>query len=310
VLASEPELELIDCPTFSPTVTSELLAIELHTLGIATSPTMIWRIRCHGQSATVELRNSSGSGAAPRAGERGIIAQESIHIPVSMSIDLSTTDEGAWPRLIAISASELAAQSMTSTATAPLQKRALVPRVEVVAFDAKTPRRTRYLPGVGFALTHLGKPGAWLYGPTLGAELRIERVALFGTDLRAAWGKSTLADANVAWQLISVAAFGGYALDLGPVEASALLGMRVGRLRLKGEAKSVETSGRELVGPTGGPLVALRLRTAPSQGLFWGVNLELGYSVWSVRGNYDGQAPLLVVDGAWTSAAANVGWAF
>ncbi len=326
VWGSELRLDIADCPALNPTATRELFAVELRTLGVAETSPLTVSIRCHGQRATLRLREASESShalaATARRGETSALTHEqramslpnetseSIHDLSSMDVDLSSTDEAAWPRLIALSASELVEQSLRSSPIALVPERDSLPRIEVVSFDARTPRRPRFLPFVGLTLGRLGDPGTWLTGLTLGTELRVRRIALFGTDLRGQWGSNALTDANVTWQLISVAAYGGLVIDFGPVELSASGGLRVGRLALEGQAKSADASGRELVGPTGGPLIAVRLRAPVGRGLFAGVTLEEGYSLWSVRGNYGQRAPLLVVDGTWSSAVLGFGWAF
>lgn len=307
--ASELGLEIQGCPSLSRAVTSELLGIELRTLGISPAAAMVWVVRCQGQSATVELL------AQPKK-ESVDKPLESIEAQTSMQIDLSRTDEAAWPRLIALAASELAEQGLaraTATRSGPAGalaaegSRARSLHVSVFAFDVKTKRKSHTV-ALGVGLTRLGDPGAWLLGPTLGAELPIGRRTILGSDLRVQWGQSTLAEGTVSWRLASAAVLGGFALTLRPIEASVHVGIRAGQLALSGEAKSAEQSGQRLVGPTGGPLVGLRLRTASVRGLFAGADLEVGYAWWSVQGNDDAGPPAVTVDGAWTHAAAGVGW--
>jgi hypothetical protein len=233
-------------------------------------------------------------------------------IPLSMQLDLSSTDEAAWPRLIAISASELAEQSRAFATAAPLPVLALRPSVSVVSFDVrtKTKEKTQYATSLGLSVTRLGAPLTSLIGPTLHADMRLGRRGLLASELRTQWGQLTIADANVSWRFISGAASGGVAFLRSPIEADFLLGVRVGQLMLSGEAKSNEAIGRKLFGPSGGPFVSLRLRKALLGDLLVGSDLEAGYSVWPVRGTYDEGAHLVSVDGVWTGFGLSIGWVF
>lgn len=296
-LGSEPRVEIVDCPSLGPTATRELLAIELGTLGVDPGFAMAWTVRCQGQRATLTLR------------ERLEGQPERL---AAVELDLSSTDEAAWPRLIAISASELVGQSRQaprSPSPTETPRYGLVPRVTLVAFDAQTKNRPRFLPSIGFVASRLGEPATLLMGLHLGAELRLGRTLLAGADLRAQWGDTSMAAADVSWQLVSVGAFGGAAMDLGIAEVSAVGGMRAGRLALSGKATSSEFSGRELIGATGGPFVTLRARRTLGRSAFVGVFFEAGYSLWPVRGSNDGIAPLVTVEGVWTTVGVSVGWA-
>jgi hypothetical protein len=233
-----------------------------------------------------------------------------VEAPARMTLDLSSTDEAAWPRLIALAASELAEQRFSSPRAATSPVRTLSPQVKVVSFDVKTTKKHGFMLTLGGAFSRLGERAVWLMGPSVGAQLHVGRVALLGTEVRVQWGQSTLAEANVDWQLASASAFGGLRRKFEPIEVSGVLGLRVGQLRLTGEAKTAEESGRKLVGPTGGPLLGIRLRTTPVSGVFVGAHLEAGYTWWSVQGTYDNTAPLVTVDGVWTSAAIEAGLAF
>jgi len=289
--ATEPRLELVDCPSLSPTVTNELLSIELRSLGISASSAMLWKVRCHGQAATLALRE----------GRDELSSRE---------LDLSSTDQAAWPRLVAISASELVEQRLRSTLPLALPKRANLPRVRVVSFDATNKRKLEYRPYLGFTASRIGNPATWLTGMNLGGELVIGRAFLIGTDVRGQWGTSRLPEATVNWQLIGLNAFGGACTLLGPVELSAILGVQFGRVALTGEATTADASGRKLSGPTGGPFAAVRLRVPVVGRWFVSATLEEGYGFMPVRGNYDGVAPLVTVNGAWTSGLVNTGWSF
>jgi hypothetical protein len=296
--AVEPKLEIVDCPALSPTVTRELLAIELGTLGVVPGSAMLWTVRCHGQRATLTLHEALD-------GQPDRLA--------AVELDLSSTDEAAWPRLVAISASELVGQSRQAprnpSPTEP-PKRGLMPRVTRVSFDVQTQSRTSFLPSLGFVASRLGDPGTWLMGLGLGTELRFGGVLLAGADLRSQWGSTEMAPADVAWQLVSVGAFGGAATNLGLVEVSATGGLRVGRLTLSGKATSSEFSGRDLTGATGGPFAAFRARRSLGKSAFVGVFFEAGYSFWPVRGSNDAVAPLVTVDGVWTTTGVSVGCGF
>lgn len=258
---------------------------------------MHWRVRCQGQTATVQLLYTLDD---ERNGEA----------PASMVLDLSSTDEVAWPRLIALAASELAEQVAVRAPKATLPMRALTPQVKLVSFDVKTTKKSESRLMLGGAFSRLGEQEAYLMGPTFGVERHVGHVALLGTEVRFQWGQSTHAEAHVDWQLASASAFGGLGRTFEPIEVSCILGLRVGQLRLRGEAMTAEDSSRTLIGPTGGPLMGFRLRTSPIRGLFVGANVEAGYAWWTVQGTYDNTAPLVAVDGVWSSAAIGGGLAF
>jgi len=307
---AEPKLEFIDCASINPLVTTELLAIELQTLGVAVTSTMHWTVHCHGQKARVQFYDiPDARRLSPEAAdEPPTFTDATAHADV----DLSTTDEAAWPRLIAISASELveprkrgASSSPSADPSPTLQSRM---RVQLVAMDVKTKRRIRFLPRLGFGFGREGNPGTNLYGVSVGVDRRLGAVWLLSLDLRTEWGQSNLRDVHVKWQVWSAALGVGATLNLRVVDVDAIAGFRVGRLALTGEVTAPGLSGRDLVGPTGGPLVILRLRRAVGESLFFDMALEEGYSVMPVRGNFDGVAPLLSVDGLWTHGTLGVGW--
>jgi hypothetical protein len=291
-------------------VTTELLAIELSTLGIAASSAVHWTVRCHEQRATVQLR---GTPDLPPAltGEATSRLPIEADVIASADVDLSSTDQAAWPRLIAISASELVEQvkrgTSMSASSVPNQTRDSLVRVQLVALAVKTKINAQYMPWLGLNWGHLGDPGTNLFGASLGVDRRFGSVGLLGLDLRSQWGKTSLPEVNVAWQLTSLALAGGAALHLGAGSVDVLAGMRVGRIALSGEATTSDLSGRRLVGATAGPMVTLRLRGSLGGKLFLGLALEAGYCLFQVRGNYDGVAPLLTVEGLWTNTTFGVG---
>ena len=182
-------------------------------------------------------------------------------------------------------------------------------RVQLVALDVKTKKNNEtYLPSVGFSLARAGDPGTHLVGLTLGIDRRVGAIGLFGMDLRGQSGNTSVRDVNVNWRVMSAALGTGATLDLGLVDVDAIVGSRLGQLILTGETTAAGLSGRRLVGATGGPFVALRLRKSLGARWFFGVALEEGYCVMPIRGNYDGVAPLVTVDGLWSNATFSVGW--
>ena len=308
---AEPRVDFVGCSSISPAVTTELLAIELNTLGITLTPAMRWTVRCHEQQATVQLQ---GMPALPQEvpPETASGHPNASDVTASANVDLSSTDEAAWPRLIAISASELVEQvkrgtSMSAPTDANQTPESLV-RVQLVDLAVKTKKNAQYLPWLGLSLGHQGDPGTNLFGVSLGVDRRLGSVGLLGTDLRSQWGKTGLHEVNVSWQLTSLALAGGAGLDLGAVNVDVMAGARVGRIALHGEATTSDLSGRRLVGATAGPIIMLRLRRSLGRRLFLGLALEQGYGLLPVRGNYDGVAPLVTVEGLWTNATFSVGW--
>ena len=306
---AEPRVDFVGCSSISPGVTTELLAIELKTLGIAARPAVYWTVRCHEQQATVQLHGTPLPQTVTETASRLAIEAD---VTASVDVDLSSTDQAAWPRLIAISASELVEQvtrgALMSTPTVANQTRASLMRVQLVALVVKTKINAQYMPWLGLNLSHLGDPGTNLFGVSLGVDRRLGSVGLLGLDLRSQWGKTSLPEVNVAWQLTSLALEGGAGLALGAVSVDVLGGMRIGRIALSGETTSSDLSGRRLVGATAAPIVALRLRRSLGRRLFLGLALEEGYCLLPVRGNYDGVTPLLTVEGLWTNATLSLGW--
>jgi hypothetical protein len=292
-----PALEFVDCAAISPSLTTELLAIELKTLGIAATPSMQWRVRCHGLKATVQFRSLAGQGDGM----------------VSANVDLSSTDEAAWPRLIAISASELVEQRKRSVAMNTLAY-ALPPtqslvRVQLLTFDAKNTKKDKnYLAALGLSLAREGAPGTNLIGASAGVDRRVGSFGLLGVDLRSQWGNSTLGTVSVKWQLINAALKVGATLDLRVVDVDATAGFRLGRLVLTGQTTAQDMAGRTLVGATFGPFVTVRLRRSLGNKLFFGIALEEGLCAMPVRGNNDGVSPLLSVSGLWSNATFSAGW--
>ena len=310
-LGAEPRVDFVDCSSISPAVTGELLAIELKTLGIAVTPAMRWTVRCHEQKATVQLHGMPVlSEEVPAEIASGL--PNALDVTASADVDLSSTDEAAWPRLIAISASELVEQvkrdtSMNAPTLANPTRESSV-RVQLVNWAVKTKRKAQYLPWLGLSLGREGDPGTSLFGGSLGVDRRLGSMGLLGMDLRSQWGKTSLRDVNVSWQLTSLALAGGVALDLGAVNVDVMAGLRMGRIALRGEATTSDLSGRRLVGATAGPFATLRLRRSLDKRLFLGLAFEEGYGLLPVRGNYDGVSPLLTVKGLWANATFSVGW--
>ena len=310
-LGAEPLVDLVGCSSISAAATSELLAIELNTLGIAVTPRMRWTVRCHEQRATVQIH---GLPALPEEvpGETASEHPDASDVNASADVDLSSTDEAAWPRLIAISASELVEQvKRTATMRAPNVASATNEssvRVQLVNWAVKTKGKAQYLPWLGLSLGHEGDPGTNLFGGSLGVERRLGSVGLLGMDVRSQWGKTSLREVNVSWQLTSFALAGGVAMDLGAIIVDVMGGARIGRIALRGEATTSDLSGRRLVGATAGPIALARLRRDLSKKVFVGLAWEAGYGLLPVRGSYDGAAPLLTVKGLWANANLGVGW--
>ena len=308
---AEPRVDFVDCSSISPAITSELLAIELNTLGITLTPEVRWTVRCHEQKATVQLRGM------PALSEEVPLEAASEHpdasdVTASADVDLSSTDEAAWPRLIAISASELVEQVKrgsplgAQSAASPTRESSV--RVQLVNWAVKTKRKAQYLPWLGLSYGREGDPGTNLFGGSVGVDRRLGSMGLLGLDLRGQWGKTSLRDVNVSWQLTSLALAGGVAVDLGAADVDFMAGARLGRIALSGVASTSDLSGRRLVGVTAGPIVVARLRRSLGKRLYLGLALEEGYGLLPVRGNYDGIAPLLTVKGFWANANFGLGW--
>jgi len=271
---------------------------------------MHWSVRCEGSKAIVQLRVTSP--VLPQLPTTDVERRDSTDVLASADVDLSSTDEAAWPRLIAISASELIEQRQRGNATDSPRSLSPTPRsqvrVQLVNWAVKTnPAKLQSLFSVGATLARAGNPATTLVGANLGFDLH-ERSMLLAADVRGQWGKTSLRDANVSWQLISVALGAGAAVNCGPFTLEGLVGMRLGEVTLTGKATTPDASGRRLVGITGGPLIGLRVRTFVGQHVFVAVGFEEGYSLWPVRGTDDNVAPLASVDGAWSNGMFSVGW--
>jgi hypothetical protein len=180
--------------------------------------------------------------------------------------------------------------------------------VQRVNWAVKTnPTKLHSLFSVGATLARAGNPATTLVGANLGFDLH-ERSMLLAADVRSQWGKTSLREATVSWQLISMALGAGASVSWVHFTLDTLVGMRLGEVTLTGKATTPDATGRRLVGITGGPWIGLRVRKFLGQHVFVAVGFEEGYNLWPLRGTDDNVAPMVSVDGAWSTGTFNVGW--
>lgn len=289
---SQVELSLADCPALSEQVLREHLDLELTTLGLARAGAELL-LRCEQTSVVIALGLESGE-----------------RYPVEVRVELRDTARTARERLVALAASELLSQAERgrggraanvapaaragpmparhpSTDTADTRERSVRPRSEVsVAANA----------GIG------GRPGATLWGASLGSRFGLARAWSVLLDLRFERGVTNAPLADVRWSVLSGFAGAASQGELGPLRLSLGLGIRAGWLSLAADAREPD-EGRNLTAPWAGLAAPGRLA------LDWGgavvpfVGAEVGYVTLPVHGNIDDGTALAEQRGAWLAAS-------
>ncbi len=280
-------LELHACEGLDQSELLKLLAIEFQTLNVTpATPLEHVQIACGAREARVTLEAAAASNR----------------------VDLAATAPAAWPRLLALSVSELVIEARSR----------VVPRIEPAPPVKITPvepppaarpeHRVRLFAGP--ALRRAVRPATWLVGPELGVEVDVLRHLALAADARLELGRTDTELADVSWTSASgalVTLIGGrvqhWRLALGP-------GLCLGYLRLSPTLNVAHATAHRVSGAWGGPELAARAAYELSARWYVAGSVDTGIVTWPVSGIASDGRRLVDSGGAWLSSAAALGVQF
>ena len=284
-------LELSRCEGLDQSELLKLLAIEFQTLGVTSAtPLEHVQIACGADEARVTL---VAAGASNR-------------------VDLAATAPAAWPRLLALSVSELVIEARArvvprSEPAPPAAAPARAPDVRPV-LTPESVRRVRVFAGV--TLRRAVRPATWLAGPQLGAEFDALPNLSLTADARLELGRTHTDLADVSWASARGALgalIGGriqrLRLGLGP-------GLCLGYLRLSPTLNVAHATAHSVGGAWGGPQLVARAAFELSARWYVAASVDAGVVAWPVSGVASDGRLLLDGGGAWLSGAAALGAQF
>ena len=284
-------LELDGCQALDQAELYELLAIEFHTLNVlpATPPEHV-HVQCASERAVVTLDAVNGSNNG------------------SSEVELGATAPAVWPRLLALSVSEIIIESRARAAAHAMPSAA--PRPAATRSPQSTPIQhgnSAFRSFAGITLRRAIRPATWLWGPDLGASLELSRTFSLAADLRLELGRTDTALAKIDWLSASGALallvggrVGDWGFGLGP-------GVCVGYLRLSPQTQVAATTGHTVSGPWAGLELVARARYDFDARWFLLGGVDSGMATTSVTGLVNGEQPLLDTGGAWLSATLGAG---
>jgi hypothetical protein len=279
-------LELDGCERIDQAELYKLLAIEFRTLNVVpATPRERVHVLCTAQRAVVRLESGSGSN----------------------EVDLRPTAQALWPRLLALSVSELVTESRAHTAPsiappAAPEPTALLPKPTPAARD-----KGRFQVFAAVSLRRAIRPATWLAGPNLGATLDLNRYLSLALDLRLEFGRADTDLAKVGWlstngalALLAGGSVGDWRFATGP-------GVCLGYLRLSPEVQVANATGHEVSGIWAGPELVARARY--DLGALWFVlgSVDAGFASTSVSGVVNGEQRVIDTGGAWVTSMLGAG---
>ncbi len=280
-------LEFSACQSLDQSELLKLLAIEFQTLNVTpATPLEQVQIACGSSEARVTL------GAA------------------SNRVDLAATAPAAWPRLLALSVSELVIESRARVAPRAEPTPPALPPAPAMR-PAPTPepaRRVRLFAGP--ALRRAVRSQTWLAGPQIGAEFDVLRALSLSADARLEFGRTNTDLADVSWTSARgalVALVGGrtqhWRFGLGP-------GLCLGYLRLSPTLNVAHAAAHAVSGAWGGPELVARAAYELSARWYVATSVDSGIVTWPVTGLASTGRRLVDTGGAWLSGTAALGVQF
>jgi hypothetical protein len=275
-------LEFSGCDALDQRESLKLLAIEFRTLDLeARTPLEHVRIRCDRSVARITID------------ER----------PTSNEVQLAATSPSAWPRLLALSVSELVIESRSEVVTpSPPSPRHVLPVPPGdIAHDPQRPARKVRLFAAISALRAL-RSATWLPGFAIGVEFAGTRHLSLVADARLEFGTTQTDVAKVRW--LSTRAvlgaligdrMGAWQLGLGPQ-------FSLGSLRLSPTVKQPGAAGHVVAGAWGGPQLTARAAYDFSERCFVRLNVDIGVVVLPVKGQVNGGRSLVDAGGVWIAS--------
>lgn len=284
-------VSLDGCPDLDEAALLKVLNIEIRTLAIASDFRLV--IHCEGPLAIIRLESN-----------------QRVEFPVEVRVDTSSTAVTARARLIALAASELAAQAERAAERHPASEPATPkpPRAKARVRPAPERARRALRPFGDLSVRRVGSQGAWLWGAAIGAEVRAFGPLALSIDGWFERGRTAHSLASVDWSALSGSLAVVFRGGSGPVHWTAGCGLLAGRLVLSATATS-PGEGRTLSGPWLGPLLELRTIAAIGRGpeLFAGV--DAGFVTLPMRGTVDRGPVLVKADGPWIGATIGAAYA-
>lgn len=286
-------VELVNCEALDRAELLKLLAIEFGTLDIRRQPTAErLRIVCEGDSARATLEPAG----------------------TSSDVALSGTTPSAWPRLLALAASELVIESRARivtlpSPTLPAPARAAPQRASRSASSVPSPG-SRVKWRAGATLRRQLRAEVTLLGPRLGLEMGLNRYFALAFDAAAEVGSERGDLAKVGWTSEGGTLAGLLRADTGRFEFGAGPGVFVGALQLSPTVTSAGATGHEVRGSWWGPLLTARASAALGAGLFADLEITGGVISKGVLGVASDGSRLVDPGGSWLSAGLGVGARF
>ena len=284
-------LEYSGCEALDRRELLKLLAIEFETLNVEPKgPLERVRISCGPNLARVTI------GASNTVNE----------------VELAATAASAWPRLLALSVSEIVIESRArlqpkaaaaAPQVGPKQSAKTEPRPERIAV-----RDLRVFAGA--SVRHALRPAAWLWGPELGLELAWARHFSFAAEVRAEFGRAdtdvakvSFTSASGALSLLIAERVGAWRLALGP-------GLCLGYLRLSPSVSVANATGHAVSGIWGGPELVGRAQYDFSSRWFAQASVDSGVVTWPVSGLLNNDRRLVDSGGVWIASGLALGALF
>jgi len=279
-------LELQGCEAVDQAELYKLLAIEFRTLNVLpTAPRERVRVTCTNQRASVRLESGSSSN----------------------DVDLSATTPAIWPRLLALSVSELVTESRARITPTALPRASPEPH-EPPAKPTQTVSDNQGLRVfAGVSLRRALRPATWLAGPDLGATLDLNRYFSLALNLRLEFGSTDTTLAKIDWLSVS----GAFAVlaggSVGAWHFGAGPGVGIGYLRLSPQVQVANATGHTVSGIWAGPALVARVRYDSSARWFALGSVDAGFASTSVAGLVNGEQRAIDTGGAWVSAMLGAG---
>lgn len=282
-------LELRGCEALDQAELFKLLVIEFRTLNVRPStPPELVRVICGRERATVTLDES----------------------PSANEVDLLATRKAAWPRLLALSISEIVIEAR---ARVPLEAPQGAP-APVTSGRSAPPLRSasdaRWRFFSSLLVRRALRTRAFLAGPELGAASALWRHFSVAADVRIELGQKNTELARVDWFSASAAAVALLDSNVGPWDFAAGPGFRVGYLRLSPSVRQENAVGHDLSGVWAGPELVGRVRYDVGAHWFALLSADGGIVTAPVRGLVNGEQRLIDTGGAWISAGLGLGFTF
>jgi hypothetical protein len=280
-------LEVEGCEAIDQTELHKLLAVEFRTLGVvAAEPRERVHVQCTAQRALVRLESGSSAN----------------------EVDLRATAQALWPRLLALSVSELVTESRTRGA--PVIAPATTPEPVAPPLSEPTPPSRgseRFRAFAAVSLRRALRPDTWLVGPDLGGSVELNRYLGLALDLRLEFGRADTELAKVAW----LSASSAFALlaggQVGDFHFAGGPGVSLGYLRLSPEAKVSGATEHAVNGIWAGPEFVARARYDLGARWFALGSIGAGFASASVTGLVNDEQRAIDTGGAWVISMLGTG---